>query len=177
MLKKMLPALCCAALAAGCASTATTGSSAEPLSGEKPAQLADRSFMWVDGASEDCELPPSIRFGADGRISGQAGCNRMLGSWKRSIWVKSPRRCVCAVQPSWKSRRNSSAFLVRPSTSRRRLTERALCFGTTRARSSLNCFRNAQASATKEKRSSIKKNAPRISILGAFFLAAGESTP
>ena len=83
MLKKMLPALCCAALAAGCASTATTGSSAEPLSGEKPAQLADRSFMWVDGASEDCELPPSIRFGADGRISGQAGCNRMLGSWKQ----------------------------------------------------------------------------------------------
>ena len=70
MLKKLLPALCCAALAAGCASTATTGSSAEPLSGEKPAQLADRSFMWVDGASEDCELPPSIRFGADGRISG-----------------------------------------------------------------------------------------------------------
>lgn len=52
MLKKLLPALCCAALAAGCASTATTGSSAEPLSGEKPAQLADRSFMWVDGASE-----------------------------------------------------------------------------------------------------------------------------
>ena len=83
MLKKLLPALCCAALAAGCASTATTGSSAEPLSGEKPAQLADRSFMWVDGASEDCELPPSIRFGADGRISGQAGCNRMLGSWKQ----------------------------------------------------------------------------------------------
>ena len=83
MLKKMLPALCCAALAAGCASTATTGSSAEPLSGEKTAQLADRSFMWVDGASEDCELPPSIRFGADGRISGQAGCNRMLGSWKQ----------------------------------------------------------------------------------------------
>ena len=65
MLKKMLPALCCAALAAGCASTATTGSSP------------------VDGASEDCELPPSIRFGADGRISGQAGCNRMLGSWKQ----------------------------------------------------------------------------------------------
>lgn len=83
MLKKLLPALCCAALAAGCASTATTGSSAEPLPGEKPAQLADRSFMWVDGASEDCELPPSIRFGADGRISGQAGCNRMLGSWKQ----------------------------------------------------------------------------------------------
>ena len=27
MLKKLLPALCCAALAAGCASTATTGSS------------------------------------------------------------------------------------------------------------------------------------------------------
>ena len=53
MLKKMLPALCCAALAAGCASTATTGSSAEPLSGEKPAQLADRSFMWVDGAKAD----------------------------------------------------------------------------------------------------------------------------
>ena len=83
MLKKLLPALCCAALAAGCASTATTGSSAEPLPGEKPAQLADRSFMWVDGASEDCELPPSIRFCADGRISGQAGCNRMLGSWKQ----------------------------------------------------------------------------------------------
>ena len=83
MLKKLLPALCCAALAAGCASTATTGSSAEPLSGEKPAQLADRSFMWVDGASEDWDLPPSLRFGADGRISGQAGCNRMLGSWKQ----------------------------------------------------------------------------------------------
>ena len=84
MLKKLLPAFCAAALAAGCASTTSNGpAAADPLAGQQAAKLADRSFMWTGGTSEDCELPPSIRFGADGSISGQAGCNRMLGAWKQ----------------------------------------------------------------------------------------------
>lgn len=80
MLKKLLPAICCSALAAGCASTGSVGA-ADPVPG-KAAELAGHAYMWTDGSSEDCELPPSIRFGADGRISGQAGCNRILGGWK-----------------------------------------------------------------------------------------------
>ena len=33
------------------------------------ADLAGRSLMWADGATEECEVPPSIKFGADGKVS------------------------------------------------------------------------------------------------------------
>ena len=42
------------------------------------ADLAGRSLMWADGATEECEVPPSIKFGADGKVSGNAGCNLSL---------------------------------------------------------------------------------------------------
>lgn len=76
--KPLLPALLCAALAAGCAAT---GGNAGPQ-GEAP-ELAGKSFMWTGGVSEDCELPPTIAFSAEGRISGLAGCNRLLGQYKQ----------------------------------------------------------------------------------------------
>ena len=43
------------------------------------ADLAGRSLMWADGATEECEVPPSIKFGADGKVSGNAGCNLLVG--------------------------------------------------------------------------------------------------
>ena len=73
-LKTLVPALCATALAAGCAVNGTGA----PVRGE-PARLNGHSFMWTGGVSEDCELPPYIAFDADGRVSGQAGCNRLLG--------------------------------------------------------------------------------------------------
>lgn len=45
------------------------------------ADLAGRSLMWADGATEECEVPPSIKFGADGKVSGNAGCNLLVGGW------------------------------------------------------------------------------------------------
>ena len=33
------------------------------------ADLAGRSLMWADGATEECEVPPSIKFGADGKAT------------------------------------------------------------------------------------------------------------
>lgn len=44
-------------------------------------KLAGQALMWADGASEDCEVPPSIEFGEDGSVSGDAGCNRILGKF------------------------------------------------------------------------------------------------
>ena len=76
--KPLLPALFCAVLAAGCAST---GGNAGPQ-GKAP-ELAGKSFMWTGGVSEDCELPPTISFSEEGRISGLAGCNRLLGQYKQ----------------------------------------------------------------------------------------------
>lgn len=45
------------------------------------ADLAGRSLMWADGATEECEVPPSIKFGADGKVSGNTGCNLLVGGW------------------------------------------------------------------------------------------------
>lgn len=78
MIKAILPAALCAALLAGCAATGGTDGPA----GEA-AELAGRNFMWTGGVSEDCELPPTLNFGADGRLSGSAGCNRLLGNFKQ----------------------------------------------------------------------------------------------
>ena len=46
--------------------------------------LAGKNLMWQDGANEHCEIPPSIHFAADGRVSGDAGCNRLLGSYTQN---------------------------------------------------------------------------------------------
>lgn len=72
-LLSLAPALCASVLVAGCAASSNT-----PVRGE-PAQLNGHSFMWTGGVSEDCELPPFIAFDEAGRVSGQAGCNRLLG--------------------------------------------------------------------------------------------------
>ena len=39
--------------------------------------------MWTGGVSEDCDLPPTIAFSAEGRLSGLAGCKRLLGQYKQ----------------------------------------------------------------------------------------------
>lgn len=65
-------------LLAGCASTSP---STEPAG--EAAQLAGRDLMWAAGANEHCEVPPAISFGDDGRISGDAGCNRLIGQLKQ----------------------------------------------------------------------------------------------
>lgn len=75
-MKAILPVVLCSVLAAGCAATGP-GSDA-PVKGD-PVALAGHGYMWADGVSEDCELPPSIAFDEKGAISGQAGCNRLLG--------------------------------------------------------------------------------------------------
>lgn len=76
MRKALLPLLLSAAMLAGCA--ATGGSNAP--AGEAP-QLAGKTFMWAGGVSDECELPPTLAFSEDGRISGLAGCNRLLGRY------------------------------------------------------------------------------------------------
>ena len=76
MHKALLPVLLSAAMLAGCA--ATGGSNAPE--GDAP-ELAGKTFMWSGGVSEECELPPTIAFSEDGRISGLAGCNRLLGRY------------------------------------------------------------------------------------------------
>lgn len=74
MPKKIIgSALLCSVLLAGCASTSTTA--------DAPA-LAGRSLMWAEGITADCEVPPVVVFGEDGRVSGSSGCNNLIGSWK-----------------------------------------------------------------------------------------------
>ena len=70
-------ALAATLLAAGCASTGGQ----EGPAGNAP-ELAGKTFVWAEAVSENCELPPSITFGADGRVSGNAGCNNLIGGWK-----------------------------------------------------------------------------------------------
>ncbi len=70
-------ALAATLLAAGCASTGGQ----EGPAGNAP-ELAGKTFMWAEAVSENCELPPTITFGADGRVSGNAGCNNLIGGWK-----------------------------------------------------------------------------------------------
>lgn len=51
------------------------------VTGSQNVDLAGRTLMWADGASEECEVPSSITFGADGKVSGNAGCNLLVGGW------------------------------------------------------------------------------------------------
>jgi heat shock protein HslJ len=39
-------------------------------------------MMWAAGANENCEVPPEIVFGKDGKVSGNAACNDLSGEWK-----------------------------------------------------------------------------------------------
>ena len=57
-------ALAATLLAAGCASTGGQ----EGPAGNAP-ELAGKTFVWAEAVSENCELPPSITFGADGRAT------------------------------------------------------------------------------------------------------------
>ena len=69
---RYLAAVPCALVLAAC----STGGGAD-----QSADLAGRSLMWADGITADCEVPPTIKFGADGKVSGNAGCNYLVGSW------------------------------------------------------------------------------------------------
>lgn len=62
------------------AAAAAVSLAAEPA-GSAP-QLSGRDMMWAAAAGEDCEVPPEIAFGKDGRVSGNAGCNDLSGEWK-----------------------------------------------------------------------------------------------
>lgn len=76
-MKKMLvlaSLLASVGVLSGCSTTGSMGDAA-PLLG--------RDLMWADGANAHCEVPPSISFGEDGRISGDAGCNRLIGQLKQ----------------------------------------------------------------------------------------------
>ena len=69
------------------------------------ADLAGRSLMWADGATEECEVPPSIKFGADGKVSGNAGSEssrRRLGHSRAtsSTSLSSAPPAACAVPNS-----------------------------------------------------------------------------
>lgn len=63
-----------AMLLAGCAAT-----TAEGPAGEAPV-LQGKTLMWSEGATSDCEIPPTISFTAD-RVSGNAGCNNFMGGY------------------------------------------------------------------------------------------------
>ena len=66
-------ALPAAALLAGCAAAPdATDASRAPV-------LADRAFMWAEGINEECEVPPTLRFDKEGRVSGTSGCNLLTG--------------------------------------------------------------------------------------------------
>lgn len=69
---RYLAAVPCALVLAACS---TSGSA------DQAADLAGRSLMWADGITSECEVPPTITFGADGKVSGNAGCNHLLGTW------------------------------------------------------------------------------------------------
>lgn len=64
-----------AAVLAGCA-----GPVAEGPAGQAPS-LEGRSLMWSEGATSECEIPPTITF-SKGRVSGNAGCNSFTGGYK-----------------------------------------------------------------------------------------------
>ena len=63
------------------------------------ADLAGRSLMWADGATEECEVPPSIKFGADGKVSGNAGCNLLVRATSSTSLSSAPP-AACAVPNS-----------------------------------------------------------------------------
>lgn len=68
---RYLAAVPCALVLAACSTGGT----------DQTANLAGRSLMWADGITAECEVPPTIKFGADGKVSGNAGCNYLVGSW------------------------------------------------------------------------------------------------
>ena len=115
MLKKLLPALCCAALAAGCASTATTGSSWSRSQAKNPLNSRIVPSCGLTAPAKTVNSRPLSALAPTaaslGRLAATACSAAGSRTAKRSIWVKSPRRCACAVPPSWKSRRNSSSLL------------------------------------------------------------------
>ena len=51
------------------------------VTGTPNVDLAGRSLMWADGATEECEVPPTLTFGTDGQVSGNASCNYLTGGW------------------------------------------------------------------------------------------------
>lgn len=69
--KSLLAGCVAASMAAGCA----------VINADKAPVLADRTLMWAEATTADCELPAEISFSADGKISGDAGCNRLLGTY------------------------------------------------------------------------------------------------
>ena len=67
-------AACAVMLLGGC-----SGLKSAAPAGAAP-ELAGQTYVWTEGSKD--EAKPAVTFGADGRLSGTSGCNRMIGSWK-----------------------------------------------------------------------------------------------
>lgn len=64
--------------------TALFSGSAMAAEASKVPELAGRALMWADAASEDCEVPPEIEFGTNGKITGNTACNTLMGAYTQN---------------------------------------------------------------------------------------------
>ncbi len=74
-MKKTLCALTLSAMTL----TACAGFTASDISVK---ELSSHSWMSDVKVNESCEIPPLITFTADGKISGEPGCNNLIGEYK-----------------------------------------------------------------------------------------------